>query len=231
MTIDQVDVLILCGGLGTRLRSTIGESQKVMADVQGKPFLDYHIDHLQAQGVERIILCTGFQADDVESYYRNKDNEIAIDFAREEEPLGTGGALKNAQPIVWSDHFILLNGDSFCPFDVKYFLKKHFESEAIASVGISRKDDVRDYGTVEINKDNLITAFKEKEDVKKSGFVNAGIYCFTQKAFEYMPEEGKFSLEYDVFPNLTEHKLNGIIIEKEFSDIGTPERYQEFKNK
>ncbi len=229
MNIEDLDVVILCGGLGTRLRPSIGEAQKVMADVNGKPFLDFHIEHLKGQGVERIILCTGYKSEEVENYYRSRDNDIAIDFAREFEPLGTGGAIKNAEPLIESDPFVVLNGDSFCAFDLNALLKEYFKEERLASIVVGCKKDVSDYGTVEVNGDGLVTAFKEKTQTKQEGFVNAGVYCFSGEIFLSFPEGDKFSLERDVFPQLTQAKnISSVVMEEEFFDIGTPKKYKTF---
>ena len=231
MNIEALDVVILCGGLGTRLRSSIGESQKVMADVNGKPFLDFHVEHLKKQGVERIILCTGYKREEVENYYRANETEIAIDFAREFEPLGTGGAIKNAEPLIESDPFVVLNGDSFCPFDLNELLDQYFKQDKLAAIAVAEKKDASDYGTIALDDSNGITAFKEKQsDV--SGFVNAGIYCFSGEIFLSFPHEDKFSLEHDVFPKLAEDsQMVGVKVKDEFYDIGTPEKYKAFSSK
>ncbi|MCK5179792.1 MAG: NTP transferase domain-containing protein, partial [Candidatus Omnitrophica bacterium] len=88
------DCVILCGGLGARLQSVVKDVPKVMAEVNGAPLLDLMIEHLKKQGAARIVLCTGYQAEAVENYYREHDFGMVIDFSREEEPLGTGGAVK-----------------------------------------------------------------------------------------------------------------------------------------
>ena len=109
--LHQVDTLILCGGLGTRLKEVTQGSQKVMVDFNGEPFLNTIIAYLKQQGIIRMILCTGHGSEDVERHYRFFDDELIIDYSREEKPLGTGGAIKSAQEIVQSDCFFVLNGE------------------------------------------------------------------------------------------------------------------------
>src|SRR3989338_5545846 len=134
MQITEVDALILCGGLGTRLKGVVKDVPKVMAQVDGVPFLNLIISYLKKQGIKRVILATGYKAADVEKYFRENNQGIVIDFSREAEPLGTGGAVKNAGPIITSDPFFVLNGDSFCACDLKKFLKFHTTKKADASL-------------------------------------------------------------------------------------------------
>ena len=220
------DALILCGGLGTRLRSEIGETQKVMAEVDGRPFLDFNIELLRKQGIERIILGTGFQSDQVKEYYQKKDKSLI--FSSEKSPLGTGGAVKNAQGFIKSNPFFVLNGDSFCQVNLKSVLDFHQKNKALATVVLSRVTDSRDYGRVVIDKEGKILNFKEKEE-SSEGYVNAGIYCFDQKVFDLMPQESKFSLERDCFPKWIGSSFYGFVVDHEFYDIGTPERYGKVK--
>ncbi len=232
------DLLILAGGLGSRLRSEVGSSQKTMAQVGGRPFLDLLIDHVIGQGFQRIILCTGYDADKVESYYHGRDLDLHIDFSREEEKLGTGGAIKNAAELIESEHFFAMNGDSFCPLDFASFLSFHQEKQAKASIAISKVKNIQDYGSILIHPETKqITFFAEKissDAVSSQGrqpFVNNGIYCFNKDIFAMMPKESKFSLEEDLFPYLTGGPFYGFEVPQNFLDIGTPERYQKAKEK
>jgi len=157
------DIVVLCGGLGTRLRSKIGESQKVMAKVAGRPLLDILLEHIEDQGFRRVILCTGYQAHTVEQYYREKKSPLTIEFSKESEPLGTGGALKLAEPLVKAQRFFVLNGDSFCPVDFKKFLQFHQIKKALVSMVLSSVEETKDYGTVIVDADSKeVRAFVEK---------------------------------------------------------------------
>ena len=115
----NADFLILCGGLGTRLRAVTGETPKVMAQVQGEPFLDFLIRYLVKQGAKRIILCAGYKVEALKSHYQKIFKDIDLMFSVEPEPLGTGGALKNAQSLVKSEYVLGLNGDCFTPVDYR----------------------------------------------------------------------------------------------------------------
>ncbi len=227
MDLSKTDMVILCGGLGTRLRSTIGQAQKTMATVGDEPFLNKILRYLKQQGFERVILAVGFQAQEVENYYRKNDLGLSIEFSKEEKPLGTGGAIKNAQTFVQSDRFFAMNGDCFCALDYKAFLNFHLTKKNRATLSVSRIADSRDYGTILLGEGDVIKGFEEKKDVPGGGFVNIGAYCFEKQIFDLMPT-GKFSIELDFFPRLPSelgNRFSGFVVDNEFLDIGTPDRY------
>jgi len=226
-----MNALILCGGLGTRLRSEIGQTQKVMALVGGRPFLDFNVEFLKSQGVREIVLCVGFQANQVENFFNvEKAHELGerIVISREEDPLGTGGAIQNAKEFIKSNPFFVLNGDSFCRVDLKAVLDFHQKKKALATVVLSKVTETTDYGRVTIEQKGQILNFKEKEK-HGEGYVNAGIYCLDKKIFQLMPKEAKFSIERDCFPKWIGECFFGFPINQEFYDIGTPERYGKIK--
>ncbi len=224
--LSDIDALILCGGLGKRLRSVDDQIPKVMMPVKGVPFLDHIIDYVKGQGITRVVLCTGYKARMIEDHYRDLNGEMVIDFSRELEPLGTGGAVRNAQELVVSDSFIVFNGDSLCSVDLKDLFQAHQTFGATATLTVSKVSEGKDYGGIVLGANNQITAFNEKsEDV--ISFANAGVYCFKQSIFSLMPPQENFSLEYDVFPSLVSQGLYGFQTEKSFQDIGTPERYKQ----
>jgi D-glycero-alpha-D-manno-heptose 1-phosphate guanylyltransferase len=227
MKLSEVDMVILCGGLGTRLRSTIGESQKTMATVGEEPFLNFVLRYLKAQGFYRIILAIGYQADQVEQYYRKNNLGLEIEFSREETPLGTGGAIKNAQRHVKSQPFFAMNGDCFSPLAYQDFLNFHLARKSSATLSVVKIADSRDYGTISLGAHDAILGFEEKKDVAGGGLVNVGAYCFNKEILAMMPS-GKFSIERDFFPLLPaqlQERFCGFVVETEFLDIGTPDRY------
>ncbi len=221
----KADFLVLCGGLGTRLRSVTGETPKVLAQIQGEPFLDFLIRYLKKQGASRIILCAGYKAEAFREYYQKKHQDITIEMSIEKEPLGTGGALKNAWKLIKQDIIFALNGDCFTPIDYAKFLAKHQSYKALATlVGVFVKES-KDFGTIKTNEQDEILAFKEKMATSQSAYINAGIYCFQRDVFSMMPD-GKFSIEYDFFPQLIQQKFFCYKTDASFIDIGTPERFK-----
>jgi NDP-sugar pyrophosphorylase family protein len=235
--LDQIDVVVLCGGLGTRLRSSIGETQKVMATVGGKPFLDFWLEELTKQGFRRVILCTGYQAQTLEEHYAKKNTGLTLEFSREEIPLGTGGAIKQAQSFIRSNTFVVLNGDSFCPIDLPQFLNFHLAKQAVISLVASLADERserserQDVGRVLLDGMDQVVEFLEKVDVSQEAFINAGVYCMNKVIFTMFPGKAKFSLETDLFPRLTGRGFYGYVVDSPVWDIGTPERYKEAQKK
>ena len=225
----NIDVAILCGGFGKRLRREIGESQKVMAVVGQEPFLDVVLKNLIAQGFKRFILMTGYQADSVEKYYSKNNFGVAIEFSRENEPLGTGGALKNARPLIQSEPFICMNGDSWCSLDYKALLNFYFSKKTSAALVLSKVKDTQDFGAITIDPAQRILNFQEKQkssSVAGPFCVNAGVYCFSKEVFDWMPAAKKFMFETDFFPSIVPKKIYGFVTEQKFLDIGTPQRFK-----
>lgn len=231
MKISECDCVILCGGLGKRLQGVVSDVPKVMAQVDGRPFLDYLVNYLKSQRIERIVLCTGYKADIVEKHYREHDFGITIDFSTENEPLGTGGAVRSAQQIISSDPFFVLNGDSFLSADFQIFLDFHKDKKSLASLLVSQVQDGKDFGNLRLDEECQIVDFKEKSEEAGEHLVNAGIYCFNQAIFSCMPDQKTFSLENDLFPSLLGKQFYGYRVDIEFMDIGTPERYESVKQK
>ena len=228
--LSKIDVAILCGGSGNRLRSAIGESQKVMAKMGESPFLDFLLNDLIDQGFKRFILMTGYKAEAVEEYYRRKKSGAQFEFSRETQPLGTGGALKNAGRLIQSDPFICMNGDSFCSLNYKDLIRFFCSKNSPGAIAVSKIDDKKDYGTIILDDSRRIVGFKEKiKDPSATGnalYANAGVYCLSRGIFKFMPDAKKFSLETDFFPALTKEKIFGFETKGNFLDIGTPERFQ-----
>lgn len=227
-THHEVDVVILAGGLGTRLRGVLGDVPKVLALVGGRPFLDILLDRLFAQKVGRIILCVGHLKEAVKDHVRDmarKDQRFrCIEFSEEESPLGTGGAIKNAQALIRGEDCIVMNGDTLTDIDVRqlyHFHKKRGGLVTIAAVASNGRDDV---GRVVVDDEGKILGFNEKEKTRSS-LLNSGTYVMHKKVFSHMPN-APFSLEHDFFPRLVaDLSCYAFIAKGDVLDIGTPERY------
>ncbi|MBI5150755.1 MAG: nucleotidyltransferase family protein [Candidatus Omnitrophica bacterium] len=229
MSIDRTDAVILCGGLGTRLKSVAPDVPKVMVDVNGRPFLDIQLGHLKRQGITRVVLCTGYKGDMIEDYYRKNPQGFTFEFSRETQPLGTGGAIKNARYLIESDPFLAFNGDCFCAVDLKGLLDFHAAKMARASLVVAETKEAGGFGKINLDDSRRILGFLEKAAEGHVPFANVGVYCFDEGAFTLMPDEERFSLEYDFFPNLVDKGFYGFPTPEKFYDIGTPERYELIK--
>jgi len=220
--------LILAGGLGTRLQGVVSDRPKPMALIAGKPFLEHQIHLLKKQGVTEIILAVHHMADKIKSYFGNgRFWHVNISYSEEEIPLGTGGAIKNAEKFLDST-FLVINGDTYSPIDLKNLIDFHKSQNSLATLSLKEFNDISDYGGV-ILIDKKITQFIEKEN-SGPGIINRGVYVFEPEILNYIPPGIKVSLESEIFPNLVkENKLHGHLDESYFIDIGKPETYKEFK--
>jgi len=223
MNIDtkNIDVVILCGGVGKRLKSIVNDRPKPMAEIKGRPFLDWLIDYVSSYEFHRFILSTGYMSEFIRDYYKNK----LILFSKEKNPLGTAGAVKNSQRFIRSNPFLVMNGDSICRLDLRELLEFHIRKNALVSIALTTSGDVKNSGTVKLNDKQQIVRFSEKVDTTdSSNIINAGVYAFDQEVLSLIPNDKPYSLEYDLFPQLK--RCYGYVTDKDLIDIGTPEGYE-----
>jgi len=220
-----ITAAVLAGGLGTRLREAVADKPKVLAQVNGRPFLAYLLDTLAGAGVRRAILCTGYLADQVRTAFGTEFGGVELLYSQEESPLGTGGALSLALPLLDSSPVLVLNGDSFCDADLALFARQHLACGAAASLVLARVADVARYGAVETSGDGTITSFEEKGRRRGDGLINAGIYLLERFLIEGLPAGRALSLEKELFPGLIGHGLYGFAQGGKFIDIGIPADY------
>ncbi|MES2621699.1 MAG: nucleotidyltransferase family protein [Bacteroidota bacterium] len=223
--------IILAGGLGTRLRGVVSGLPKAMAPLNGKPFLHYIFRYLVRQNISEVILSVGYKRETIQEYFGSEYLGIKVQYAIEEEPLGTGGGIKKAFQLV-NDFAFVLNGDTF--FDVELKGLKDFYSEVTADIALALKQMQRfdRYGAVQM-KDERITHFDEKKFLEE-GLINGGVYFLHKRVFDVV-ETDKFSFEKDVLEKFVNEKVwCGKIFESYFIDIGIPEDYakaqEDFKN-
>jgi D-glycero-alpha-D-manno-heptose 1-phosphate guanylyltransferase len=223
-----VKTLILAGGLGTRLREKVSDLPKAMAPVCGKPFLEWQLMQLKAQGFTDIILCVGYMADKITDYFgKGEKIGLNIEYSVEDKLLGTAGAVKNASRFI-DDTFLLLNGDTFFDIDYQALVEFHEAKEAFLTLSLVMLDDVARYGSVHIDTVNRIKGFKEKQSDKiEFGYINAGVYAVEPTVLNCIAPKQAVSLENDVIPDTVKTgRVFGYVSEGAFIDIGTPESYE-----
>ena len=229
--INNVDALIICGGLGTRLKSVLNDRPKILAEINGRPFISYLIDYLETQGISRIILCTGHGHEEIEEWVtRNYTGGVVIEFSREISPLGTGGAVKNAEHLIRGDDFLVLNGDTFFELDYNAFVRDYFSKDAVALLATSQSDQTSEYGTICTDQNDRIIFYGEKiKGEEKRGLISGGVYMFNKKILRQLPSNTPVSLEYDSIPNhilpMYDKAVYGHLSQGYFLDIGTPKNY------
>jgi NDP-sugar pyrophosphorylase family protein len=223
---DTPDAMILAGGKGTRLRRVVDDRPKPMAEVAGRPFVEWLLPLLYDQGTRRVVLCTGHLASHVQAYFGDGQRwNMELRYSCDPFPLGTGGAVRQALDEVRGDRFLVLNGDSYCRFDLGLLLRTHLNAGARATLWLVEADDRRRYGSVRVGADGTVESFAEKSSEFGTGLVNAGVYLIERGAAETIPTGRAVSLENDFFPALVGQGLCAVVGGDPFTDIGTPESY------
>lgn len=219
------EAIILAGGLGTRLQSVVKDIPKPMADINGEPFLKHLLDYLINNGIERVILSVGFRYEAIKEYFGNNYKNLELQYAIEEEPLGTGGGIINALNYTRENLVYLINGDTFFNVNLPELFHFHNQSKADFTLALKPMINFDRYGTVEMDKDRIIK-FNEKQ-YKDKGLINGGIYILNKYLLETLPFAQKFSFEKDFLEKyLNQFFINGCIVDNYFIDIGIPEDYQ-----
>lgn len=226
MKTELPDTIVLAGGLGTRLQSVVRNVPKPMAPVAGKPFLYWLLTYISKFNPSKIILSTGYLNHAVEEYFGDNFNNIKVVYSNEQEPLGTGGAIKKALEYSDTENCLILNGDTFFKIDYYSFLQFHINQKNDFSMALKEIENPLRYGTVKLES-SQIKEFKEKTDGVKIGFINAGVYLFNKSLLKHLPEEEKFSFEKDFLEkNVNKLNLSGWVSDGYFIDIGIPEDYK-----
>jgi D-glycero-alpha-D-manno-heptose 1-phosphate guanylyltransferase len=224
------EAIILAGGLGTRLRGVIKDIPKPMAEVGGKPFLEYLIKYLNDQGIKRVILSVGYKYEVIRDYFKESFLNIEMIYSVEKIPMGTGGAVKLALDYVNSDDVFILNGDTLFLIDLKEFYDLHKSKNADFSIALKKLENPDRYGVIEIDSDFRIKNFNEKGKIKGGGFINGGIYLLKRELFSKLSLPEKFSLETDFIEKyFGDFRFFGFPFEDYFIDIGVPEDYERAK--
>ena len=220
----DIDVVILAGGLGTRLRPVLPSLPKVLAPVGARTFLDILLDRLAGFGASRVILALGHLAGEVKNYlerYPRADMTV-LSFV-EPEPLGTAGAIRFVRPQIQSDTVMILNGDSLVDADLCAFVAAHRAAGLEGTLLCARVPDTARYGTVAFDMEGRIAAFREKTGEGVPGAINAGVYLMERALLDRIKDGSGSSLERDVFQTLPAGTLAAQTGDFPFLDIGTPE--------
>lgn len=225
MSLAETEVIILCGGNGSRLKSIVSDRQKCAAPLAGKPFICRLIEWNAAFGINKFVLSAGHFSASVEEAVSTLPAGLDIHLSVEENPLGTGGAVKQALRATKGKSVMVLNGDSFCPVNLHELLNTHGRTERLATIVLSKSGNLADVGNVSTGDDGQILKFSEKNPAEGC-FVNAGIYLFNRTIEAYFPDNAVFSLEYDVFPVAACKGLYAFFTDAPLLDIGTPERFK-----
>jgi D-glycero-alpha-D-manno-heptose 1-phosphate guanylyltransferase len=219
------EAIILAGGLGTRLRDTVPGLPKCMAPVAAEPFLTYVIRHLLSQGIERFIFSLGYKHEIIETFLEERFGTINYQCVIEDEPLGTGGAIKLALEQVREKEVLVVNGDTLFKIEAKNVSDFHQQQNAECTIVLKPMKNFDRYGVVELEKDHHVKSFREKKQYTE-GLINGGIYVLDVAKFMTEKFPSKFSFEKDYLEKFYSlKKIAGFIQDKYFIDIGIPEDY------
>ena len=229
-SLASIDVAVLAGGLGTRLRSVLGETPKILAPVAGRPFIDHLLAWLASFGARRVVFCLGFRAAAVtEHIAAHPFPGLEVVTSLETEPLGTAGALRLALPHLHSDPVLVMNGDTFVDADLGAFAAAHRARAAAASILCATVPSTARYGRLDIDGAGRIRGFREKDPAdNRPGPINAGLYLFSRAWLSGFARTTGASLERDVFGAAAPGTFDAIAADGlTFIDIGTPESFAE----
>jgi len=215
--------IILAGGFGSRLRSVVSDRPKVLAEINGKPFITFILNKLENEGFKNIILSTGYMGDMIKKTIGEEYKGLTIKYFKEDKPLGTGGALKNIGKFIKQKNLLVMNGDTLHNINTRNLIDS-LKGDNDNILGIYKNDASR-YGLLKIDRNKLILSFNEKNNKNKSGLINIGTY-FLNKENLLKYNDDIFSIENDYFPKrIKEKKLYVQISRGKFIDIGIPEDY------
>ncbi|HXO76051.1 MAG TPA: sugar phosphate nucleotidyltransferase [Puia sp.] len=245
------EAIILAGGLGTRLRDAVPELPKCMAPVGGRPFIRYVTDYFRKSGIGHFIFALGYKSDFFEEFFAEAfppgadgalssgdfgagssgadggsgaDSAVSYSISLEQEPLGTGGAIRQACTLAKTETALILNGDTFFRIDLAALSAFHAAKAADCSLCLKPMKDFDRFGVVELDERQRVVDFREKQHYA-SGLINGGVYALNTRRFlnEGLPE--KFSFEKDYLEKGA-RSLYGIVQDNYFIDIGIPEDYR-----
>ena len=220
--------IILAGGKGTRLRPLTLARPKPVVPLGNRPFLSYQLESLRSAGIRKVILSLSYRPNEVHAAMRGFcPRGISLDYTVEDEPLGTGGAVRYAA-AGHDGTLVVLNGDVFSTIDLRAVVAHHRAKRARATIVLTAVEDPTAYGLVQLARDGRVQGFLEKpswEEVS-TNTINAGVYVIESELLRFFPP-GHCSIERDFFPRLVQEKVPfyGYVHPGYWLDFGTSEKY------
>jgi D-glycero-alpha-D-manno-heptose 1-phosphate guanylyltransferase len=197
-----------------------------MAPVLERPFLEYQLAYLNNWGLQKVVLAVGFKSEIIKKYFRDTYRSLRLEYSVEEEPLGTGGALKMALRKTSSPYVLVMNGDTYFDVNLKRMHSDRLAKEADVIIAMSQVDDIKRFGSLEFDINKRITAFVEKGKKSGTGYVSGGVYLIRRSFLEGLDLPQSFSLEKDCFEKYHgKGKMFGMTCTSYFLDIGIPSDY------
>lgn len=217
-----MEAVVLAGGMGTRLKKLHLDVPKPMAPINGKPFLEYLLAYLINNGIKHVVLSVGYKWMCIYEYFGESYFDLKLSYSVEVEPLGTGGAIKEAVKNINNNKFYVLNGDTL--FNIK--LKElNLKNNSKLMLALKKENNLERYGSVDIDNQGIIKGFAEKNKTQ-NGSINGGIYLMKKNIFEGFDLPLEFSFEKFLENNFSNLAARARIFNEYFIDIGIPKDYK-----
>ncbi|HVD27603.1 MAG TPA: NDP-sugar synthase [Mycobacteriales bacterium] len=223
--LDDVEAVVLVGGKGTRLRPLTLSAPKPMLPTAGVPFLAHLLSRIRAAGVRRVVLGTSYMAETfAKEFGGGEELGLELVYVVEDEPLGTGGGIRNVFKHLSADDVLVFNGDVLAGTDLTAVVDTHRRTKADATLHLLRVQDRRAFGCVPTDDDGRVTAFLEKTEDPPTDQINAGCYVFSREVIESIPEGRPVSVERETFPGLLASgaRVSAHVDVAYWRDMGTP---------
>lgn len=222
----MAQAILLVGGFGTRLMPLTRTVPKPMLPVAGLPVTEHQLVMARRAGITSLVLATSYLSDVFIPYFGDGSRwGMKLHYAVEEEPLGTGGAIRNAaQLLTGNESIVIFNGDVLSSHDLVRQIQMHESLDADVTMHLTHVADARAYGCVPIDKDGRVTAFLEKMENPVADTINAGCYVFNPRVIDQIPVDKVVSIEREIFPDLVDRgqAIYGMVDDSYWIDIGTP---------
>lgn len=227
-----MEAIILAGGLGTRLGELTSHTPKPMLQINDRPFVSYVMDYLVESDVDCIIFAVSYLANQFVDYFGDSYRSVPLKYSIEKEPLGTGGAIKNAMRLCEGEPILIVNGDTFCPLDIRRMYAEHQQKNAVISMGVSKVDNTSRYGSVITSPNDSVISFTEKGLTSGPGYINCGTYLLSKNIPIINKLPAAFSFEKEILEKFedSELKINTFSTSAEFLDIGIPSDFEKSKS-
>lgn len=223
--LHDVEAVVLVGGRGTRLRPLTLSAPKPMLPTAGVPFLAHLLSRIRTAGVRRVVLGTSYLAETFSDHFGDGAVlGLEIEYVVEDQPLGTGGGIRNVAKFLTTDDVLVFNGDVLCGTDLGAVVDTHRRTEADVTLHLVRVQDPRPYGCVPTDESGCVLEFLEKAEDPPTDQINAGCYVFRRSVIDAIPEGRPVSVERETFPGLLSAgaRVSGHVDNAYWRDMGTP---------
>ncbi|MGH3935993.1 MAG: sugar phosphate nucleotidyltransferase [Pseudonocardiaceae bacterium] len=220
-----VEAVVLVGGLGTRMRPLTLSAPKPMLPTAGVPFLTHLLGRIRAAGVRHVVLGTSYRAEVFAAHFGDGSAlDLALDYIVEDEPLGTGGGIRNVADMLSEPDVLVFNGDVLSGLDPAEVVRTHRAARADVTLHLVRVADPRAFGCVPTTADGRVLGFLEKTDDPPTDQINAGCYVFRREVIDSIPSGRPVSVERETFPGLLAAgcRLQAYVDDSYWLDLGTP---------